>query len=109
MLFKTDNDTVYTDRLFTEFCSENNVKPVTTSPYIHEENAHAEIIWRELAGVARAMLRTADMDYSLWPLAFRHANWLRNRKPVHDNFNLIPYIAAFSKTFSLSHFLNAWW
>ena len=99
---KTDNAGEYKDGLFKEFCSKNTITKIFTSAYMHEENSIAEVIWRDIAAVARAMLVTAGLPMDLWHLAYDHSLWLRARMPNIENDMKIPFCEIFpNKTLSL--------
>ena len=55
----------------------------------------AEVIWREIAAVARAMLLTAKLPADLWHLAYDHSVWLRQRMPHIENDMKIPFCEVF--------------
>jgi hypothetical protein len=92
---KTDNAGEYTNPEFTQFCIDRDITKLTTSAYAHEENGIAEVIWREIAAVARAMMVTADLPKNLWHLAYDHSFWLRCRMPHIENDMKIPYLEVF--------------
>ena len=50
-------------------------------PYAHERNGIAERAIQSIFDVTRALLQQADMSPDLWPVALRHAVYLRNRAP----------------------------
>ena len=65
---------------FAQHCEDMNIMQRVTSPYLHENAAIAERVWKTLQEVAMPMLTLGDLDRKFWPAAFRHANWICNRK-----------------------------
>eukprot|EP00959_Pyramimonas_sp_CCMP1952_P398905 8359151-Pyramimonas_sp.AAC.1 len=47
-------------------------------------------------------MHTAGFPASSWPLAYRHANWLRNRLPSEKLGFDTPYFRAFVSDYDLS-------
>ena len=92
---KTDKGGEYTSHEFMEFCRSKGIKKIFSTPYAHEENGMAEVIWRDIAAVARAMILTAQLPSDLWHLAYNHSFWLRCRMPHIENDMQIPFNLIF--------------
>jgi hypothetical protein len=52
-----------------------------SSAYKHENQAMIEVVWKDIVAKTRAMLSTACLPVHLWPYAFQHAVYIRNRLP----------------------------
>ncbi|KAK3237114.1 hypothetical protein CYMTET_52780 [Cymbomonas tetramitiformis] len=79
LVLHSDNDTTIVARRAKKYCEEHAIVQRTTSPYLHENNARAETINKLLQTKARAMLATAGLPATMWPLAMRYAVFLLNR------------------------------
>jgi hypothetical protein len=102
MCIKTDAESVYVYGLFQAKCRELGIKMVNSPPYVHELNANAEKLFRDLADMARALMHSSGFPVTGWPHAFRHANWLRNRLPSQRLGFDTPYFRAFGAQYDLS-------
>ena len=103
VIIKSDNGGEYTGGHFKQVCDDNLVQQIFSSPYLHEENASAEIVWRDLGNTARAMHITSGLPACYWPLMWRHAAWIKNRMPnSNKNWN-IPHTAVRKFHADLSH------
>jgi transposase InsO family protein len=91
LVLKSDNGGEYVGGTLKEVCEANEVKQIFMAPYLHEQNAHAEVVWRDVANIARAMLLTAGLDHRYWPLTYRHSAWLKNRMPNSGKGWSIPF------------------
>ncbi|KAK3237829.1 hypothetical protein CYMTET_52120 [Cymbomonas tetramitiformis] len=78
LVLQSDNDSMIISGQTAEYCKQHNIIQRTTAPYLHENNARVESYNRLLQAKARAMLMTAGLPASMWPLAFRHAVYLLN-------------------------------
>jgi hypothetical protein len=52
-----------------------------SSAYKHENQAMIEVVWKDIVAKTRALLSTAGLHVNLWPYAFQHAVYIRNRLP----------------------------
>ena len=102
MTIKTDAEAVYISGAFESVCKENAIRLVNSPPYVHEKNSSAEKYFRDIGDIARALMHTAGFPASSWPLAYRHANWLRNRLPSEKLGFDTPYFRAFGSDYDLS-------
>ena len=102
MVIKTDAESVYISGLFNAKCRELSIQSVNSPPYVHEKNANAEKMFRDLADIARALMHSSGFPVQGWPHAFRHANWLRNRLPSEKLGFDTPYFRAFGTQYDLS-------
>ena len=85
IIVRSDNAGEYVGGQFLTYCKRVGILQQTTAQYMHEQNGFAYVTFRDLFNCARAMLLTAGLDRQLWPLAVRHATWLRNRMPNSNN------------------------
>ena len=58
--------------------------------------------FRDLGEMARAMMAASGFPARAWPLAYRHANWLRNRLPAARLDWDTPYFRMFGEPCDLS-------
>ncbi|KAK3267553.1 hypothetical protein CYMTET_23899 [Cymbomonas tetramitiformis] len=79
LVLHSDNDTTMVAGQTKKYCEEHGILQRTSAPYLHENNARAERYNKKLQTMARAMMMTAGMPATMWPLAFRHAVYLLNR------------------------------
>ncbi|KAK3289267.1 hypothetical protein CYMTET_3290 [Cymbomonas tetramitiformis] len=79
LVLHSDNDSTIVSGKAKQYCEDNAIVQRTTSPYLHENNARAETMNKFLQTKARAMLATAGLPATMWPLAMRHAVYLINR------------------------------
>ena len=82
MTIKSDAEAVYIEGVFHARCRGLGINTVISPPYVHEQNNNAEKLFRDLGEMARCMMAASGFPAAAWPLAYRHANWLRNRLPV---------------------------
>jgi len=80
-VLQSDNAKSFTASEVREVCKTLGVAWRRSSPYLHQNNATVETQWRPLFNMVRAMLHAADLPAELWPHAFLHCVWLRNRIP----------------------------
>jgi hypothetical protein len=95
LLLRSDNAKEYVHGAFGEFAADTGVSRELISPYMHEENALAEVVWRDLGNGARALMLMSGLDRRLWPLAYRHFNFIKNRMPNSGNHWKIAYFLVF--------------
>ena len=91
IMLQSDNAQEYYAGLFAEVCKNEKVQRRFISPSMHEENAAAEVVWRDLGNGARAIMLACDLPSHYWPLAWRHFNFIKNRMPNSRNDWQIPY------------------
>jgi hypothetical protein len=97
MVMKSDNGGEYVGQIFRDVALEFQVRQIFSSAYLHEQNADAEVVWKDIAAMARSMMLSAGLDKKYWPLAFRHAVWLRNRMPNSGKGWTIPYFTIYGE------------
>ena len=89
---QSDGAGEYTGEEFSNILSKYTVGLRTTAPYVHENAAIAERLWRTLEDMCRALLATSGLPKKAWPIAFRHAVYLYNRMPhPHLENKISPY------------------
>ena len=106
--FRADNESVYIKGRVRDHFLANGIGLETCPPYLHEGNAYSEVTFRVVFDCARAMMFAMDADPQFWPLAVRHAVWLRNRLPNRTNAWRIPYREVFGKNPDLSTVRTFW-
>ncbi|KAK3279430.1 hypothetical protein CYMTET_12685 [Cymbomonas tetramitiformis] len=79
LVLHSDNDSTIMSGKAKKYCEDNAIVQRATSPYLHENNARAETMNKYLQTKARAMLATAGLPATMWPLAMRHVVYLINR------------------------------
>ena len=102
MTIKSDAESVYVKGLFHARCRDLGINTVNSPPYVHEQNGNAEKLFRDLGEMARAMMAASGFPARAWPLAYRHANWLRNRLPAARLDWDTPYFRMFGEPCDLS-------
>lgn len=78
---KTDNDSVFVEDKFVDFCKSKGINPIQSGPYMHESNGVAERYWQTILDMASTQLKTAGLGLRYWAMAFSHSCYLRNRLP----------------------------
>ena len=71
-------------------------------PETQQANGIAERMNRTLKEKAQSEIVACGLDWKYWPLAIKHANYLRNRSPA-AGIDTTPDEAAIGKTTSLEH------
>ena len=102
LLLRTDNAKEYIEGDMHDLCMTHGVKREVISAYMHEENALAEVVFRDLSNGARALMLMCDLPKQLWPLAYRHFCFLRNRMPNSNNHWKIPYFEVVKEHYDYS-------
>lgn len=103
MTVRHDNAREYVFGQFRVMCRNKGIVQETSSPYMHEDNSIAEVIWRDTEGSSKAMMLTAaEFPREFWPLAFRHAVFVRNRMPHTSLGYRIPYTLVTQSVFDMS-------
>ncbi|KAL5474648.1 hypothetical protein EMCRGX_G026629 [Ephydatia muelleri] len=77
----SDNDTVYRDKHFSNFCGSLGIDQRFSAPHTQAQNGVAERFWNTIVDAARTMLHSAKLPKSYWGLAVKHATMLRNVSP----------------------------
>ena len=77
----TDSEAVLQSARLTAMLATRGVSLHASPPHAHERNGIAERAIQTIFDVTRALLQQADMSDNLWPVALRHAVYLRNRAP----------------------------
>ena len=89
---QSDGAGEYTGEEFSNILSKHTVGLRTTAPYVHENAAIAERLWRTLEDMCRALLATSGLPKKAWPIAFRHAVYLYNKMThPHLENKISPY------------------
>ena len=78
---QSDNDTVYRDKHFSNFCGSLGIDQRFSAPHTQAQNGVAERFWNTIVDAARTMLHSAKLPESYWGLAVKHATMLRNVSP----------------------------
>ena len=78
---QSDNDTVYRDKHFSNFCGSLGIDQRFSAPHTQAQNGVAECFWNTIVDAARTMLHSAKLPKSYWGLAVKHATMLRNVSP----------------------------
>lgn len=99
----TDNGTEYCNRTVSEVMSGLGVVMMHSAPYVKQNNGRVEVGMRDLTRMATAMMYQAELPDKYWPLAYRHANWLRNRLPRSNLGYDSPYRIVFRSQPDLSY------
>ena len=85
---QSDNAGEYTkSEVFKDILARNNIGLRSSAPYVHENAAIAERLWRTLEDIVRAMMVTGQIPKRLWPVVFRHSVYIYNKipHPHHKN------------------------
>ena len=77
----TDSEAVLGSARLAAMLAERGVSLRASPPYAHERNGIAERSIQSLFDLTRALLQQAGMNENMWPVALRHAVYLRNRSP----------------------------
>lgn len=74
---QSDNDTVYRDRQFSNFCGSLGIDQHFSAPHTQAQNGAAERFWNTIVDTAHSMLHSAKLPKPYWGLAVKHATMLR--------------------------------
>ena len=85
-----DNAKEFVDGPFRQYLRDNGIEVDTTAPESSAQNGVAERSFRTLLDHVRALLIAANLPKSLWPLAFAHAVYLKNRLPTKALRDVVP-------------------
>ena len=107
MVLRTDFENVYVGGEMKALCQREGIKQTHSSAYLHEQNGFAEAIWRTLGELARPMLMDSKLPRHVWPLAWNHANDVKNCMPHSANHWRIPFSVIFGRHRQMSVF--RWW
>jgi len=97
----SDGGGEYTGHNFQFSLAEEGIIFSYSTPESQQQNGVAERMNRTLKESAFAMLQDSELKRSYWPLAVRHANYLRNRSPV-KGLTTTPFEAVTGKPPDLS-------
>ena len=78
---QSDNDTVYRDKHFRNFCGSLGIDQRFSAPHTQAQNGVAERFWNTIVDAASTMVHAAKLPKSYWGLAVKHATMLRNVSP----------------------------
>ena len=88
---QSDNDTVYRDKHFSNFCGSLGIDQRFSAPHTQAQNGVAERFWNTIVDAARTMLHSAKLPKSYWGLAVKHATMLRNVSPSSALSGMTPF------------------
>ena len=74
----TDSESVLKSAALVASLSARGVSLRQSPPNAHESNGIAERAIQTIFDVSRALLQQAQMEADMWPVALRHAVYLRN-------------------------------
>jgi len=98
----TDNAREFRFGKFSDLCLERGIRQEFTAAYTPEENGKIERLWSSLNGMARCLLRTANLNERFWSFAFLTANHIKNRC-WHSAIKMTPYEKFFGLKPDISH------
>eukprot|EP00854_Cymbomonas_tetramitiformis_P007863 gene7863-9338_t len=75
------NDTTIVKGKAEAYCEKHGITQRTGSPYLHENNSRAKVLNKLIQARARAMLLTAGLPATMWPLSMMHSAYVVNRTP----------------------------
>lgn len=75
---------------FRDFLSDEQVKFWPATVYTPQQNAVIERVWGTRFGMARALLKFANLGPAMHPYALQCANWICNRLPQSSRANMSP-------------------
>ena len=78
----TDSESVLKSAALVASLSARGVSLRQSPPNAHERNGIAERAIQTIFDVSRALLQQAQMEADMWPVALRHAVYLRNLAPT---------------------------
>lgn len=76
---------------FTDFLSADQIRHWPSTTYKPQQNAPAERMWGTRFGMARALLKFANLGPAFHPFAVQSANWICNRLPQSSRANMSPW------------------
>eukprot|EP00854_Cymbomonas_tetramitiformis_P004905 gene4905-5986_t len=79
----------------------HNIQHRTTSPTLHWQNFMAEYVIGKISRISRAILETAGMDHTYWPLADAHSRLLWDIMP-HGLSAVVPHYHLLGHHFTYS-------
>ena len=101
---RSDNGGEYSSRKIKNFCKNNSLAQIFTSPYSPHQNGIAERYWRTIFDKARNLLLLSKRPESYWVMAVDTLVYTRNRvltSPINDDKT--PYAMFFRKQPSVHH------
>ncbi|CAK9820237.1 Retrovirus-related Pol polyprotein from transposon TNT 1-94 [Anthophora quadrimaculata] len=102
-VLRSDNGTEYTCSQLQAFLKEKGIIHQCSSPYIHEQNGHAEREIRTLVESARSMIHAKDVDKKLWTEAVNTACYILNRTILKPGETITPFEKWFKRKPAIKH------
>mmetsp|Transcript_43488 Transcript_43488/g.81435 ORF Transcript_43488/g.81435 Transcript_43488/m.81435 type:complete len:151 (+) Transcript_43488:653-1105(+) len=100
---RTDAESVFIHGAFAKHCEQSKISISHSSPYLKETNGQAERYFGVIMDMTRAFLKTANMPHKFWPLAVRHATYVKNRVPSAALGGRTPYEMVYGVVPSIEH------
>lgn len=86
----SDQGTQFMSHYFRDFLSDEQVKFWQATVYTPQQNAVIERVWGTRFGMARALLKFANLGPAMHAYALQCANWICNRLPQSSRANMSP-------------------
>lgn len=78
-MLRTNNGTEYLSKEFDDFFTIKEIVYEKSTPYVHQQNGHAEREMRTLVESARSMLIAKNLPKNLWAEVVKMAAYVLNR------------------------------
>ena len=88
---------------FCDFLSSEQIRHWPATVYTPQQNSLIERMWGTRFGLARVLLKVANLGPSLHPFALQTANWICNRLPQPSRGNMSPIYILSKCPASLAH------
>ncbi|GMF33539.1 unnamed protein product [Phytophthora fragariaefolia] len=100
---RSDNDTEFVNKTFTELCRRNGIMHQRTVPYSPQQNGVAERMNRTIMEKARSMLHYKGVSMEWWTEAVSTAVYLINRSTNTERSDVTPYEIGFKAKPRMEH------
>lgn len=87
----SDQGSQFMAHYFRDFIIREQAKHWPSTVYKPQQNAMAERMWGTRFGLARSLLKFANLGPAMHPYALQCANWILNRLPQSSRANMSPW------------------
>lgn len=99
----TDQGTQFMSHFFCDFLAEQQIVHRPAVTYTPQQNSFVERMWGTRFGVARTLLKAANLGPAFHPFAVQTANWVCNRIPQPFKSNLSSFYILSKRLASIAY------
>lgn len=99
----TDQGTQFMSHYFSDFLSEQQIVHRPAVTYTPQQNSFVERMWGTRFGVARTLLKSANLGPAFHPFAVQTSNWICNRIPQPWRGNLSAFFMLARRLASIGY------